>query len=268
MPRLALGLMYDGAVWQGWQTQPHRQTVQDTLEAALTQFTGAAMTAPIATVCAGRTDAGVHAACQVVHVDTEVQRRPESWIRGVNALLPPSVAVQWAQPVASTFHARFSALSRTYLYFLWNEPVRPAIWSGRVGWYFRPLDLDAMRQAAQCLLGEHDFSSFRSSQCQARHPVRVLHQLDIQSRGSLVVFTLRANAFLSHMVRNILGALLQVGQGKQSRLWLQEVLMARDRTKSAPTFMPDGLYLSAIEYPQAFGLQDLDGRRHLFLSIL
>ncbi|ANN66511.1 tRNA pseudouridine(38-40) synthase TruA [Bordetella bronchialis] len=259
MPRLALGLAYDGSAWQGWQTQPHRRTVQDTLESALQQF----LAVPAGTVCAGRTDAGVHAAMQVVHLDTEVHRRPESWVRGLNALLPPSIAVRWARAVPDTFHARFSALSRTYTYLLWNDRVRPALWAGRAGWCFQPLDVDAMRAAAAALLGEHDFSSFRSSQCQARHPVRTLHRLEIAAQGRFLVFTLQANAFLHHMVRNILGALLQVGQGRQASSWMSDLLAARDRTQGAPTFMPDGLYLSAIEYAPAFGLDDLDGREHL-----
>jgi tRNA pseudouridine38-40 synthase len=259
MPRLALGLAYDGASWQGWQTQPHQRTVQDQLEAALGQF----LAAPAATVCAGRTDAGVHAAMQVIHLDTDAQRRPESWVRGLNALLPASVAVRWAQPVPEAFHARFSALSRTYTYLLWNDRVRPALWAGRAGWCFHPLDVAAMRDAAAQLLGEHDFSSFRSSQCQARHPIRTLTQLDIETRGPFLVFTLRANAFLHHMVRNIMGALLQVGQGRQTPQWMGQLLRDRDRTRGAPTFMPDGLYLSAIEYAPEFGLTDLDGRRHL-----
>jgi tRNA pseudouridine38-40 synthase len=259
MPRLALGLAYDGTAWQGWQTQPHRQTVQDTLEAALSRFADR----PTATICAGRTDAGVHAAMQVIHIDTEAERRDESWVRGVNALLPPSIAVRWATPVPDTFHARFSAQSRTYVYLLWNDRVRPPLWAGRAGWCFQPLDIDAMRQAAQALLGEHDFSSFRSSQCQARHPVRTLHALDMRRQGPFIVFTLRANAFLHHMVRNLMGALLQVGQGRQPVGWMTTLLAARDRTQAAPTFMPDGLYLAAIEYPPEFGLSDLDGSKHL-----
>lgn len=259
MPRLALGLAYDGSVWQGWQTQPHRQTVQDTLESALRQF----LATPVGTVCAGRTDTGVHAAMQVIHLDSDVQRRAESWVRGLNALLPPSIAVRWAQPVPDTFHARFSAAARTYTYLLWNDRVRSALWAGRAGWCFQPLDLDAMRAAAAALVGEHDFSSFRSSQCQARHPVRTLQELDIAAQGRFLVFTLRANAFLHHMVRNIMGALLQVGQGRRPASWMSDLLAARDRTQGAPTFMPDGLYLSAIDYAPEFGLDDLDGRRHL-----
>lgn len=223
MSRIALGLAYDGSAWQGWQTQPHGVTVQDQVEAALASFAGGG--GPVATVCAGRTDTGVHAAMQVIHLDTDLQRRDESWVRGVNAFLPPSIVVQWARPVSEAFHARFSARSRM----------------------------------AGTLLGEHDFSSFRSSQCQARHPVRTLHRLDIDERGAFLVFTLRANAFLHHMVRNLIGALLQVGQGRESVAWMDALLRARDRRLGAPTFMPDGLYLSAIEYPAEFGFDELDG---------
>lgn len=266
MPRIALGLAYDGAAWQGWQTQPHGMTVQDRLEAALGAFAGTGE--PVPTICAGRTDTGVHAAMQVIHLDTPLERREESWVRGVNAFLPPSIAVQWARTVPDDFHARFSARSRTYVYLLWRGRVRPALWAGRVGWCFQPLDLDAMREAASMLLGEHDFSSFRSAQCQARHPVRTLHRLDIEARGAFVVFTLRANAFLHHMVRNILGALLQVGQGREPASWMGQLLQARDRRQGAPTFMPDGLYLSAIEYPESYALGELDGGATLLSPFL
>ncbi|KOF52251.1 MULTISPECIES: tRNA pseudouridine(38-40) synthase TruA [unclassified Achromobacter] len=254
---MALGLAYDGSAWQGWQTQPHRQTVQDTLEAALARFCD--VPDPVPTICAGRTDTGVHAAMQVIHLDTALDRRTESWVRGVNAFLPPTISVQWAQRVSGDFHARFSARSRTYVYLLFRGRVRPALWAGRAGWSFHPLDVDAMRKAAQVLLGEHDFSSFRSSQCQAAHPVRVLRRLDIAERGPFLVFTLQANAFLHHMVRNIMGALLQIGQGREPVSWMTQLLAARDRRQGAPTFAPDGLYLSAIEYPPEFGLRELDG---------
>lgn len=260
MARMALGLAYDGSKWQGWQTQPHANTVQDRLEQALGQFAAR----PVHTVCAGRTDAGVHAGMQVIHFDTDADRRLESWVRGVNAHLPSSISVLWAQPVANDFHARFSAQSRSYTYLLWRARVRPALWAGRVGWCFQPLDVTAMREAAQALLGEHDFSSFRAAECQAAHPVRTMMALDIVERGDLLVFTLRANAFLQHMVRNILGALLQVGQGRKSVDWMTALLQARDRRQGAPTFMPDGLYLAAIDYPEAFGLTDLcDGRAQI-----
>ncbi|MFJ1298323.1 tRNA pseudouridine(38-40) synthase TruA [Pseudomonadota bacterium AL_CKDN230030165-1A_HGKHYDSX7] len=257
MTRIALGLSYDGSAWQGWQTQPHGITVQDCLEAALGQFAGTGT--PIPTICAGRTDTGVHAAMQVVHLDTTLNRRDESWVRGVNAFLPPSVSVMWAQTVPDTFHARFSARARTYHYLLWRGRVRPPLWAGRAGWSFHPLDLDAMRAGASRLLGEHDFSSFRSSQCQAKHPVRTMTRLDITEHGQFVVFTLQANAFLHHMVRNLIGALLQVGQGREPEVWIGELLSARDRKLGAPTFMADGLYLSAVDYPEEFGLGGLDG---------
>src|SRR5690554_6014235 len=204
MPRVALGLAYDGESWQGWQTQPSGLTVQDTLESALAQF----LSQPTATICAGRTDTGVHALEQVVHIDTGVQRQAESWVRGLNAMLPSSIAVQWACPVSEEFHARFSALSRTYVYLVRQARVRSPLAHGRTGWVHRPLYLEPMRQAAARLLGEHDFSAFRSSQCQAASPVRTLHSLEISYVNGCFVFVFRANAFLHHMVRNLMGALL------------------------------------------------------------
>jgi tRNA pseudouridine38-40 synthase len=234
-------------------------TVQDTVESALSSFTQTL----VPTICAGRTDTGVHAAMQVVHLDTAVTRRLESWVRGVNAFLPPTISVQWAQHMPDDFHARFSAQSRTYQYLLWQGRVRPALWAGRAGWSHHSLNLDAMRAAAGALLGEHDFSSFRSSQCQARHPIRTMHRLDIRQHGAFIVFTLRANAFLHHMVRNIIGALLQIGQQRQPPTWMAELVAAKDRRLGAPTFVAAGLYLTAIEYPEKFGLTDLDGGQHL-----
>ncbi|VGO10140.1 tRNA pseudouridine synthase A [plant metagenome] len=259
MPRIALGLSYDGSAWQGWQTQPHGQTVQDSLHAALAQFTGA----PMQVMCAGRTDTGVHAAMQVAHLDTALDRRMESWVRGLNRYLPDSIGIQWAQPVDDSFHARFSATARAYTYLLWNERAPVPLWQGRAGWCFQPLEVDAMRDAATALLGEQDFSSFRSSQCQAAHPMRIMHRLDITRHGSLIVFQLRANAFLHHMVRNIVGQLLQIGQGRQPVSFMGELLALRDRRRAAPTFAPDGLYLTAVEYPEHFGLPSTDGSRFL-----
>ena len=260
MARVALGLSYDGAPWQGWQTQPHGRTVQDILEAALARFAGR----PTATTCAGRTDTGVHAAMQVVHLDTDVDRRESSWVRGVNAHLPPGIAVRWARSVPDDFHARFSARSRSYVYLLRNEPVRSPLWAGRAGWCFQPLDVPAMAQAARSLVGEHDFSSFRSSQCQAAHPVRTLARLDIERHGELVVFHLQANAFLHHMVRNIVGSLVYVGMGRRPAPWIAGLLALRDRRQAAPTFQPDGLYLAAIGYPDhQHLLGELDGSRDI-----
>ena len=243
--RIALGIAYDGRPWQGWQKQPHGQTVQDALERALQAFVGA----PVSTVCAGRTDTGVHGLNQVVHLDTDVHRTSESWVRGTNAHLPDSISVQWSQVVPAEFHARFSATARAYTYVILNTRVRHPLWQGRAGWVFQPLNVEAMRNAAQSLLGEHDFSSFRSSQCQAKSPVRTLHQLDIAQQGPRIVVQLRANAFLHHMVRNIMGALVQVGQGREPIDFVAKVLEARDRTQGAPTFSPDGLYLTDVTYP-------------------
>lgn len=254
MPRIALGLSYDGAPWQGWQTQPHRRTVQDTLELALLRFAGQ----PVATICAGRTDTGVHAAQQIVHLDTLLDRPDQAWVRGVNAHLPASIAVRWAQPVSETFHARFSARSRAYVYLLIDDPVRQPTWVGRAGWSFRPLDHEAMRLGAAHLLGEHDFSSFRSSQCQAASPVRTMQALDIERRGRFVIFTVRANAFLHHMVRNIVGALVYVGQGRLAPDAIRDLLAERDRRRGAPTYAADGLYLTAVSYPGEFGLPATD----------
>jgi len=264
MPRVALGLAYDGEPWQGWQTQPGGLTVQDALEAALAQF----LARPTPTICAGRTDTGVHALCQVVHVDTDAHRAPGSWVRGLNALLPDSIAVQWAQPVDDDFHARFSALSRTYVYVLRQARVRSPFTHGRAGWCFRPLELQRMRQAAERLIGEHDFSAFRSSQCQAASPVRTLYSLDIQHSDGCFVFTFRANAFLHHMVRNLMGALIYIGQGKHAPGWIDSLLEQGDRRLSAPTFSPAGLYLAGVEYPDRFGLPashitDLMATHHL-----
>ncbi|MFY9137728.1 tRNA pseudouridine(38-40) synthase TruA [Zwartia sp.] len=242
---MALGIAYDGRPWQGWQKQPHGQTVQDALERALQAFVGA----PVSTVCAGRTDTGVHGLNQVVHLDTDVHRTSESWVRGTNAHLPDSISVQWSQVVPAEFHARFSATARAYTYVILNTRVRHPLWQGRAGWVFQPLNVEAMRNAAQSLLGEHDFSSFRSSQCQAKSPVRTLHQLDIAQQGPRIVVQLRANAFLHHMVRNIMGALVQVGQGREPVDFVAKVLEARDRTQGAPTFSPDGLYLTDVTYP-------------------
>jgi len=256
MARIALGLTYEGAGWQGWQTQPNRQTVQDTLQAALARFVGQ----PVATVCAGRTDTGVHAAMQVVHIDAPVQRCEQSWVRGVNAHLPPGIALRWARAVPDDFHARFSARARTYVYLIWNDRLRTPFWVGRAGWCFQPLDMEAMREASQCLVGEHDFSSFRSSQCQAAHPVRVMHAISWRRQGALLIATLRANAFLHHMVRNIMGAMVYVGQGRLPARAMQALLAHRDRRLAPPTYSPDGLYLAAIDYPDYAGfLGELDG---------
>lgn len=258
MKRIVLGIQYDGSRWKGWQTQPHGNTVQDRLEAALKCFTHL----DIATTCAGRTDAGVHAIEQVVHFDTEIDREPFSWVRGTNAFLPASIAVRWAYAIdaedQADFHARFSAQARTYHYLLYSHPVRSPLLAGKAGWIFRPLDLEAMQAAANSLLGEHDFSAFRAAECQARTPVKTMHEIRIARHGDMVVFTFRANAFLHHMVRNIMGALVYVGTGVQKPQWMGELLAERNRSLAAPTFMPDGLYLARIDYDSKWRLPQED----------
>lgn len=224
--------------------------MQDALEPALAQIAGE----PVNVTCAGRTDRGVHARAQVVHFDTGAQRPASAWVRGVNALLPDSVAVLWSQPVADEFHARFGAFARTYRYELLNRPVRPALAATRVGWFHLPLDAGRMREAAALLVGEHDFSAFRSAECQAKSPVRTLHSLEIERHGERMDFVLRANAFLHHMVRNIVGTLVYVGKGSLSPLQVKEVLLSKDRSKAAPTFGPEGLYLEKIEYEARWNL--------------
>lgn len=248
--RIALGLEYDGAAFSGWQSQPDGNTVQDALENALTRIAGAATRV----VCAGRTDAGVHATAQIVHFDTAVQRPLTAWVRGTNAHLPATVAVRWAVAVADDFHARFAACGRSYRYVLLNRPQRPALFAGKVGWWHRPLDMDAMQAAAAPLLGEHDFSSFRAAECQAKSPVKTMHRIAIVRQGDLILIDCCANAFLHHMVRNIVGALVYVGTGRQPREWLAELLAARDRRLAAPTFSPAGLYLTGVEYDRQWGL--------------
>lgn len=251
--RVALGLSYYGLPYCGWQSQPSACGVQNHLERALQQFLGCA----IRTVCAGRTDAGVHALGQVVHLDTPLTRDASSWVRGVNAYLPRDIAVQWARTqIPQTFDARRSAYQRRYRYILRSHPVRPALDQGRVGWTHRPLDLGRLREAAQSLIGEHDFSAFRSSECQAMSPVKTLHAIEIAQWGDYVAFDLRANAFLHHMVRNLVGSLLAVGNGSKSADWLAEVLHSRDRRLAAPTFMPDGLYFLGPDYPAECNLPE------------
>jgi tRNA pseudouridine38-40 synthase len=248
--RWVLGLQYDGAAFCGWQTQPGAGAVQDALEDALQRFAQQ----PVATICAGRTDAGVHASYQVVHFDVPVERPLEAWVRGVNSLLPPTIAVRWAKSVDESFHARFAARRRRYDYWLLCDPVRAPLLERRVGWTYRPLDVAAMRIAAQALTGTHDFSAFRSSQCQAASPVRELQLLEITEHGRLLRFRLQANAFLHHMVRNLVGTLVYVGMGRRPPQWAGEVLRGRDRRLAAPTFSAAGLYLTGVDYDAAFNL--------------
>jgi tRNA pseudouridine38-40 synthase len=252
--RLALGLAYRGQGYHGWQSQPDGCTVQDRLESALAAFAGLQAPARLATICAGRTDAGVHALQQVVHLDAPVERDEVSWVRGTNRFLPADIAVQWCRPVGSGFHARNSARGRRYRFVVLESPVRPALESGLCGWVFRPLDGVAMQSAALHLYGEHDFSSFRASGCQSHTPVKTLRAVDISRRGAYWRFDFDASAFLQHMVRNIMGCLLAVGQGRQPPGWMADVLAARDRDAAAPTFPADGLYFVGPYYDPALGL--------------
>jgi tRNA pseudouridine38-40 synthase len=251
--RIALGTSYQGGAYQGWQSQPSGLTVQDRLESALAEFSALPS---VNTLCAGRTDAGVHGLMQVVHFDTELQRPMNSWVRGTNRFLPRDIAVQWAHPVPDAFHARASAVARRYAYVLLESPVRPSFESGRAGWVFRPLDQAAMEAAAAHLVGEHDFTSFRAAQCQALSPVKDLRRITISRRGAYWRFDFEANAFLHHMIRNIMGCLVAVGQGLRPPEWMAEVLQARSREVAAPTFAPDGLYFLGPVYDAKWGLPD------------
>ena len=255
MVRIALGLEYDGSGFCGWQSQPTGCGVQDFLEQAVGSIAGQ----PVRIHAAGRTDTGVHATAQVVHFDTGSLRPESAWVRGVNALLPPRAAVLWARTVDGDFHARFSATGRRYRYLLLNRPVRPALWSGKMGWHHAQLDLDSMVEGAGHLLGKHDFSAFRAAECQAKSPFKHLRQLEIRRRGDVVVFDLAADGFLHHMVRNIVGCLVYVGKGKHPPAWIAELLDSRDRSRAAPTFSPDGLYFSGVEYDPKWGLPHVRG---------
>jgi tRNA pseudouridine38-40 synthase len=248
--RLALGIEYDGSRFLGWQTQPGGGTVQDVLQTAMTAIAGE----DVRVTCAGRTDRGVHACEQVIHFDPPVPRPDTAWVRGVNAMLPDSVAVLWAQPVDDAFHARFSAIARSYRYILLNRRVRPALSARHAGWFHRALDVESMRRASAFLVGEHDFSAFRSAECQAKTPVRRVNKLEIERIGERIDVVISANAFLHHMVRNIVGTLVYVGMGKHPPPWVQDVLMTRERALAAPTFGPEGLYLEAVEYGPEWGL--------------
>jgi tRNA pseudouridine38-40 synthase len=249
---VALGIEYCGTAFRGWQSQAGGGTVQDVLEAAVASIAGQR----VGTLCAGRTDAGVHATQQVVHFDAPVDRPLSAWVRGVNSHLPDGVAVRWAQPVSDAFHARFSAHGRRYRYLLLNRPQRPGLWQGRVGWFHLPLDLSAMQEACARLPGEHDFSAFRAAECQAKSPIKLMRHASIRQCGAMFVFDFAASAFLHHMVRNLVGTLVYIGKGAQAPGWVDELLQMKDRTLAAPTFSPDGLYFRGPVYEPHWGLPD------------
>lgn len=250
MPRIALGIEYDGSAFSGWQTQSHAASVQSAVEAALS----AVANHQIEVVAAGRTDAGVHAAMQVVHFDTSAIRTPRSWVLGANSGLPKSVTVLWAKEVPEGFHARYGAMARSYRYCILNRAVRPALGAQNLSWIRQPLDHQRMHAAAQQLVGEHDFSSFRAAECQSRTPMRRLYQIDVARQGEVVVVSVTANAFLHHMVRNIAGVLIAVGCGDEPVQWVAQVLAARDRTQGGVTAPPQGLYLTGVRYAPALQL--------------
>jgi tRNA pseudouridine38-40 synthase len=250
MVRIAVGIEYDGSAFAGWQSQQALRTVQQVLEGAL----GAVAAEPLSLICAGRTDAGVHARGQVAHFDTHAERTTRSWVLGANSDLPSDLTVTWAMPVAGHFHARYCAESRVYRYRILNRLARSALAAQRAAWVARPLDAVAMGEAAQLLVGEHDFSAFRSSECQAKSPVRRLQRLIVERQGDWITIEAVANAFLHHMVRNIAGLLIAVGKGKAPPAWARSVLEGRDRTRGAATAPPTGLYLWEVRYPRAFGL--------------
>lgn len=264
--RIALGIEYDGSRFHGWQSQqPGVRTAQDCLEAALARVAAQ----PVRVVCAGRTDAGVHAFGQVVHFDTDAVRPARAWVLGTNVHLPDDLRVLWAQPVPEPFHARFSATGRSYSYLIRNAMARPAILAHKLTWVRHPLDVNRMQQAALPLLGRHDFSSYRAIGCQARSPVRNLRQLEVRQIGSnLVRLDLSADAFLHHMVRNIAGVLIAIGQGERPVSWAEEVLALRDRTLGGVTAPPDGLYLTRVDYPPEAGLQQPPGEAEQQLAVI
>ncbi len=249
--RIALGIEYDGSAFHGWQVQQEGvRTVQKALEGALSRVADH----PVRVVCAGRTDTGVHALGQVAHFDTEARRSGRNWLLGSNVNLPDDVCVTWTREVDPAFSARFSALSRRYRYFILNRTPRSAVLAGRVTWVHRPLDAEQMHHAAQALVGEHDFSSYRALGCQAKSPVRTLHSIEVVRRGDFLVLSLHANAFLHHMVRNIAGVLMAIGRGERPVEWAAEVLSLRDRTLGGVTAPPQGLYFETVEYPDTFAI--------------
>ncbi|GHT82760.1 tRNA pseudouridine synthase A [Betaproteobacteria bacterium] len=250
MARIALGIEYAGDAFEGWQSQSHGRTVQDAIERALAMVAGE----PVRTQVAGRTDTGVHATAQVAHFDTDAKRPITAWVRGANTHLPAAVRILWAVEVDDRFHARFLACERSYRYLLYNAPVRPAVLAGRVGWFHLALDEAKMAEAANLLLGWHDFSTFRAAACQAKTPLKLMNEVSVMRAGKMIAFDFRANGFLHHMVRKLVGALVCVGKGTQPPQWMGELLESRDRTLAGPTFAPDGLYLCGVSYPPHWSL--------------
>ncbi len=264
MPRLALLLRYQGSAYHGWQRQPNLATIQQALEEALS----AVAAESIVVFCAGRTDARVHAIGQVVHFDTQAIRPMRAWVLGTNRYLPPAIRVISAQVVPESFHARFSAESRSYRYYLYNHPINSAVFFEQASWHLHRLDEVAMQAAGKYLLGEHDFSAFQGAGCQAKHPVRTIESLTIERQGDWIVLSIRANAFLLHMVRNIVGTLLPIGRGEQAPAHLKAVLTSADRRLAGITAQPNGLYLTEVSYPTVFQIPKSPEGFHIFQSLL
>jgi tRNA pseudouridine38-40 synthase len=248
--RIAVGVEYDGTAYAGWQSQANVDSIQAQVERAL----GEVANHPVDVTCAGRTDAGVHALCQIAHFDATAVRSGRGWVLGANSHLPEDIALLWAVPVPADFHARYSAIARRYRYVILNRPMRSALARLRACLVLRTLDVQAMQQAAQWLVGEHDFTSFRSSDCQSRTPVRRVESVTVARDGEFVLIDVTANAFLHHMVRNFAGSLMSVGLGEASAHWVKEILELRDRTRAGITAPPHGLYLRSVEYPASFAL--------------
>jgi len=248
--RIALGIEYDGTGFPGWQRLSHATAIQSVVEEAL----GFVADHRVEVTCAGRTDSGVHAQCQVIHFDTDAKRSERGWVLGTNSRLPSSIAVRWARPVSDAFHARYRALARRYRYVIVNRPMRPALEARYVAWERVPLDADAMQRAARVLIGEHDFSAFRTVACQARTPMRCVHEIAIERTGDRIALEIQANAFLHHMVRNIVGSLLPVGRGEQSEAWLGELLAGCERTRAGATAPAQGLTFLRPMYAAEYGL--------------
>ncbi|MDO4435067.1 MAG: tRNA pseudouridine(38-40) synthase TruA [Cardiobacteriaceae bacterium] len=252
--RYALGLEYDGTAYSGWQRQPFFDaTLQQAVESALGQVAAH----ELEVVCAGRTDKGVHALNQVIHFDTTARRDAHAWLAGGNRYLPPDIRLQWIQEVDEDFHARHSALERAYRYVVKCDEQPSALWANRLHWHRQVLDAKRMHEAAQCLVGEHDFSSFRSSECQSKTPFRCIHEISVKQRGRWIAIDVRGNAFLHHMVRNIVGSLLMVGDGRRDGVWLEQVLKAKDRRLAGVTAPAQGLYLLYARYPEHYHLSML-----------
>ncbi len=254
--RIACGVEYDGAGFSGWQRQDHARSVQGDIEAALSKVADH----PVQVICAGRTDARVHATWQVIHFDTRAVRSERSWVLGTNANLRDDAGLLWAREVDEGFHARFSAQARSYRYVILNREVPSPLLRERVTWEHRPLDVAAMRAGARHLLGEHDFSSFRALACQAKSPVRTVQRLDLEAKGNYLYLDVEANAFLHHMVRNIAGVLIAVGRGEREPRWVQDILERRDRTRGGVTAPARGLYLVGVRYPQGYGIAPFGAR--------